>query len=82
MNEPGNIDRGEPLPPGSVHSQPLTPGAVETMKVPDDITTDPELLRHLLLRSLSRGMLISVEGAERYLSAHEEHVRAAAVGRQ
>ncbi|MFG2394846.1 hypothetical protein ACGFYF_39150 [Streptomyces lavendulae] len=43
-----------------------------------DLPADPELLRCFLLQTLSTGLLISNEAAERLLGAHEDHVRAAA----
>ncbi|MER5807862.1 hypothetical protein ABT143_06655 [Streptomyces sp. NPDC002033] len=66
----------------AVHAAPATPPhttrpAAEELHLP----ADPELLRCFLLQTLSTGLRISGVAAERLLGAHEEHVRAAALGR-
>lgn len=60
------------------HAAPAPTCVSEPAAEPLDLPTDPELLRCFLLQTLSTGLLISNEAAERLLGAHEEHVRAAA----
>ncbi|MER7118453.1 hypothetical protein ACFQL8_09450 [Streptomyces goshikiensis] len=59
---------------GAIQGTYIAEGFIETANVPDDITTNPSMLRRLIVLALRDKLRVSEEAAERYLGAHERHV--------
>ncbi|MFE2854428.1 hypothetical protein ACFXJO_25330 [Streptomyces lavendulae] len=59
---------------GSIKSTRIAEGAVETACVPDDVITEPAMLRRLIVRALRDNLRVSEGAAERCLCAHRRHV--------
>ncbi|WP_406516187.1 hypothetical protein OH809_41150 [Streptomyces sp. NBC_00873] len=55
----------------------ISPNAVTMTLVPDNITEEPALLRHLLVLTVRDGPGVNEQTAERHLAAHERHHEAA-----
>ncbi|MCY0922570.1 MULTISPECIES: hypothetical protein [unclassified Streptomyces] len=64
---------------GAIRSERITEGAVEPAVPPVEVTTDPVMLRRLIVIALRDQLRVSEEAAVRYLGAHEHRLLGAAL---